>query len=409
MSGNQSSCGNGGIVNTPCNYNPGLILADNIIPQYVSYGDPVYLFVKDTSGIYPMCTYKTAPESQNYIMFSNQTFYESGSMQPTVWTIVQTNNQVNLDSIIPCGKLLVQNNYQFYLFSYWGDRLILQNADKTNAGAWEVGAISSDDISGGLLEIDLVDPQSGGQNEIFIPYGQAGIFNIYDPNNESWWINFLYNKSYYSAGYTTTKSQASEYFFMYAGDPSIIEFLCCIGKGDYGNNFCGEFAPGTESLTSPGICQQVLTNYCARANQADINCGCQLPANYYKHLGLVTGDDELCAYEPCTNNPNGYITTTQRTAQDDCDITVCGIFLKGISTPNVNTLQIQNECNQGNAGQPSNNGNGSGKPDKNFFSKWKNLTKKEKNAYIGFFSVIGIIFFVIIIIVIIIIFLLSRR
>ncbi|XWV26466.1 putative virion-associated membrane protein [Tupanvirus soda lake] len=274
-------------------------VASNIFPQYVSYGDILFIVLPlvptggfIVNGLSLDGQYISA--IQGDISLGDPYVIDPPSGPPI--TQPATPQPVNNNARIRLRRYNSSNQ------AVWYNKPHKLNLELTTADINDDNAIWT------------ITLQNSTSSDLPITYQSQ--FSLQNYNNEYINLNITQSPSNGNFIVDTGLSGSGHYgtFSFLYGPLSAAQLQCCTNNPAYGN-FCGSY----QGNQTTGLCDTILTNYCNIVAMADINCGCLLPSSYY-----MLPDDQSypeCIDTRCYNVDTAYKTSTQ--VKTPCDVTIC--------------------------------------------------------------------------------------
>lgn len=310
--------------------------ASSMIPQYVNYGDTVFIGFPDISPklIIGMAGNGTHLAAQQITTTSSITIAEPFIIDPPSGPQIPPPNTPS--PVINNSQIRIRranSSTQTVWYNSDGDpgvEVITANPNDSRA-SWTISLYQSSATTRPLV-----------YGDVFTLVNAQGSQPInYDPG---WPISTGNLKI--DSGLSITTPDAA-FTFLY-GPLSTAQLQCCTNNPIYAG-FCGDYQGNTYS----GSCDTILSNYCQSVLLSDPNCGCLLPSSYYSGNSMI-GPPE-CIDSRCVDVTGAYLTSQQHTEQ--CDITNCNISQQQMTENNISQSVINQYC-----GQQNNSGGSSGTP-----------------------------------------------
>jgi len=403
-----TTCSNNGIQNIPCNNYPNSLIGNALLPSVLNYYDPFYMAIEDQTTANPsnnllfVCGYQSASNSSDtctYYTNSNIPCYGMLTFTSTS-TTSSTSSATFLDvDVYPETSQLSLNNIPiiFYFVPsnpsnlsspvYVGDDVYLAfnygqrvfSITKLNIGDSPLGIVPM--FNSMVAELTITTGSYTGfeaptNNPIPIDYTQNISLRYGDSTNYS---SFITCQTSWNGAPIFIEQNLNDVGppntirLFPAVDPSIMQTLCCIKGINSGNGYnspvidsiCTLYGSNSnvKNLYSPTTksCEVAVGNYCGSVNQADVNCGCNLPSPYYKDFAGLPPE---CYYIPCAQTELSYKVGSPA----NCSVNYCQITVDGINNPNLEQnvrVSVSQTCGGGgggNGGGGNNNGGNSKTP-----------------------------------------------
>ncbi|XWV25206.1 putative virion-associated membrane protein [Tupanvirus deep ocean] len=302
---------------------PAAQIASSMFPQYVSYGDIVFI-------VLPLI-----PSSDGYIING---LAEDGIHVSAIQGDISNGDPYIIDqpSGPPTSQAIVPqpiyNNSQIRLRRYnSGNQGVWVNASDDNS--LQVATASANDDHA-TWTIVLENATSSDQPITY--QDRFSLRNAYRNqyvNLNTTWSSINGNMEVDDG--LSGSNPYGTFSFLY-GPQSMAQLQCCTNNTAYGN-FCGVY----QGSRASGLCDIILPNYCASVAMADPNCGCLLPPSYY----TLPNSDQ--SYPECIDTRCYHVDTAYKTSiqvKTPCEVTICNDVDDGDNFRNISQNAINQYC-----------------------------------------------------------------